>query len=77
MSDFDFCAAWPDDLKEVSRECYRLYCRVRNLEANIERVPPRDFDAVMGDLEQAREKLYVSSLAFQEKKRTWNLQSGR
>lgn len=73
MSDFGFCQAWPEELKELSRAHYRAVCRMKNLEAYIERVSPHEFDTVMDELERAREEVLTLALSFEQALRKWSM----
>ena len=73
MKDLGFCAAWPDELKELSRRHYRAVCRVRNLENAVGRVDPTGFDSVMDQLEAAREELYTIGNTFWKAKWAWEM----
>lgn len=66
MSDFDYCPEWPEEIKVLYRSRYRAVCRMKNLEAYIERVTPREFDAVMDELENAREEVQTISMQFRK-----------
>lgn len=71
MSDYSYCEAWPDELKELNRKRYRAICRVRNLEASIKRVSPYEFDAVMDELEQAQEQVQALAIQFDKARWAW------
>jgi|GEM_PF-5011660 len=45
------------ELKEAERLTYRAQCRVRCLEANLDRIDPKDFEPLMESLEKARQEL--------------------
>ena len=66
--DFEYCPAWPDGLKELSRRQYRAACRIRNLEASLDRISPNDFDRVMDQLEAARTEQIIISEKFMQAK---------
>ena len=57
MSDYEYCEAWPDELKELSRQRYRALHRVRCLEAAITRIDPSQFDALMEQVEHAQREV--------------------
>lgn len=57
---------WPDDLKEAERTRFRAECRLRNLTAQLDTVDPSDFDGLMGQIETAREELYMAGQLFFE-----------
>ena len=67
----DFCLAWPDEVKALSRAHYRAVCRMKNLEAYIERVSPYEFDAVMDVLEQAHEQVQALAIQFEKARWAW------
>ena len=71
MYDFEYCAAWPDELKDLSRRQYRLFCRVRNLEAAIKRVEPTEFDPLMEQLELAQQELNENGTALISARYRW------
>lgn len=64
MDSFGYCAAWSEELRDLSRRHYRAVCRVRCLEAALTRTDPSDFDALMGQLETARQEVYTLGSAF-------------
>ena len=72
MNSLGYCPAWPEELKELSRRNYRAACRVRNLEAALDRIAPNEFDAVMDQLETARRELYNTSAEFMRVKWRWD-----
>ena len=43
----EYCAAWPQELKEAERRRYRAACRVKMLEAQLDRIGPEEFDQLM------------------------------
>ena len=45
--------AWPQELKDAERRRYRAACRVRCLEASLDRIDPAEFDQMMDQLEAA------------------------
>lgn len=56
----DWCAAWPDELKEAERRRYRAECKLRCLTASLDRVDPDGFDDLMQQIEATREELYTA-----------------
>ena len=68
---FEFVSAWPDEVKALNRARYRAICRMRNLEASIERVSPHEFDGMMDELEQAQEEVQALSIKFDNARRAW------
>ena len=70
-----YCAAWPEELKDLSRRHYRAVCRVRCLEAALTRTDPSDLDVLMDQLEAARQEVYALSSAFRRMKYDWELRS--
>lgn len=71
-----FCYEWPEELKDLQRECSRAQYRVKNLEANITRVTPEEFDAVMCSLEHAREQALKLVKEFEAAYRKYLLSTG-
>lgn len=57
---------WPDDLKEAERARVRAECRLRNLTAQLDTVPPAEFDPLMIQIETARDELYNAAKRFFE-----------
>ena len=51
MMDRDYCIA---ELPEAERMLYQAQCRVRCLEANLDRIDPEDFEPLMESLETVR-----------------------
>ena len=43
----EHCAAWPQELKEAEQRRYRAVCRVKMLEAQLDRIGPEEFDQLM------------------------------
>lgn len=72
----DYCEAWPDNLKSLSRLYYRAQQRVRNLEAHVERVDPDGFYAVMLELEKAIDETQKAADAFRKARQAWDTESG-
>lgn len=54
MMDRNFYVA---ELREAERLLYRAQCRVRCLEANLDRIDPEDFEPLMESLETAWREL--------------------
>lgn len=44
MSDFTFCPAWPQELKDAERERQRQHYLIKSLEAKLERVEPEGME---------------------------------
>ncbi len=59
MMDRDKYAA---ELREAERQLYRAQCRVRCLEANLDRIDLEDFERLMESLEAARRELMDTGL---------------
>ena len=57
MSDFGYCATWPDALKEAERKRYRLSCKIKCLESALTRIDPYEFDGVMDEIERTQKEL--------------------
>ena len=54
----EYCAAWPLELQEAERRRYRAVCRVKMLEAQLDRIGPEEFDQLMERLEAAQAEVY-------------------
>lgn len=54
----EYCAAWPQELKEAERRRYRAACRVKMLEAQLDRIGPEEFDRLMEQIEAAQAEVY-------------------
>ena len=65
MYDFNL-AARGAAYQEAERRRYRAECKARCLEANLERIGPGEFDALMGQIEAAQEELYQAALEVME-----------
>ena len=50
----EHCAAWPQELKEAEQRRYRAVCRVKMLEAQLDRIGPEEFDQLMEQIEAAQ-----------------------
>ena len=48
---------WTPERKAAEMRLYRAQCRIRCLEANLDRVDPDQFDALMAQLEAAQTEL--------------------
>ena len=54
----EYCAAWPQELKEAEQRRYRAVCRVKMLEAQLDRIGPEEFDQLMEQIEAAQAEVY-------------------
>ena len=54
----EHCAAWPQELKEAEQRRYRAGCRVKMLEAQLDRIGPEEFDQLMEQIEAAQAEVY-------------------
>lgn len=59
IMDREYCVA---ELREAERLLYRAQCRVRCLEANLDRIDPEDFELLMDSLEAARREVMDAGL---------------
>lgn len=75
FSNDGYCEAWSDDLKEARRKWRNAVLRVHSLENYIVRVDPEQFDDVLILLEKAEEEARAAAKEYQDKRRTWNLQT--
>ena len=66
MDSFGYCQAWPDALKDLSRRHYRAMCRLRCLEAALDRTDPDDFDALMNQIEATQQEVYTLAVDFRK-----------
>lgn len=71
MDNFGYCEIWPEEMKELSRRNYRAACHVRCLEAALDRIAPTDFEALMTELEAARQELFNTASGFRQMKLQW------
>ena len=60
----EYCAAWPQELKEAEQRRYRAVCRVKMLEAQLDRIGPEEFDQLMEQIEAAQAEVYEAGLEF-------------
>lgn len=58
-----WCDAWTEEKKEAERRVYRARCRLRCLEANLDRIELERFDELMVQIESARMELHSAILA--------------
>lgn len=58
---FGYCSAWSEERKTVERRHYRLLCRLRCLEAALDRTDPQDFDALMDEIERTHELVQAAA----------------
>ncbi len=72
MSDFGYCGAWSDELKEAERQRYRAYCKVRCLEASLDRTDWSEFEAVMAELELARAEGHKAGIKVIQLRAAWS-----
>ena len=54
----EYCAAWPQELKEAEQRRYRAACRGKMLEAQLDRIGPEEFDRLMEQIETAQAEVY-------------------
>lgn len=54
----EYCEAWPQELKEAERQCYHAACRVKMLEAKLDRSDPSEFDQLMDQLDAAYSEMW-------------------
>lgn len=71
----EYREVWPDDLKALARQAYRCQCRVKNLEAAVSHVDPREFGALMDELELAIEDCRTVVSKIQAAERKWDEQN--
>ena len=57
---FGYCSAWSEERKAAERRHYRLACRLRCLEAALDRTDLQDFDALMDEIERTHELLQTA-----------------
>ena len=57
MIERSYCSTLSPELQEAERQCYRAQCRVRCLEANLDRITPDEFEPLMAALEVANIEL--------------------
>lgn len=55
-----WCEAWPQERKDAEFRVYRARCRLRCLEANLDRIDFDQFDDLMAQLEAARAELQAA-----------------
>lgn len=53
-----------EKIAALERRRYRAECKVRCLEANLDRIDPREFDLLMEQLEAAQEDAKAACLAL-------------
>lgn len=58
-----WCNAWPQEKKDAELRVYRARCRLRCLEANLDRIDLDQFDELMVQIESARMELHEASVA--------------
>ena len=58
-----WCDAWSQEKKDAELRVYRARCRLRCLEANLDRIDPDQFDELMAQIESARMELHEASVA--------------
>lgn len=59
---YEYNSSWPPELQEVERRRYRAECKVRCLEASLDRISMAEFDSVMNQIEAAQSELYSAAL---------------
>lgn len=59
----DWCEAWPQERKDAELRVYRARCRLRCLEAHLDRIDFAQFDDLMTQLEAARAELQAALYA--------------
>lgn len=58
----EYCPGWPQELQEAERRRYRAACRVKMLEAQLDRIRPEEFDRLMDELEAAQAELHEAGV---------------
>ena len=58
MIEHEYCAAWPPELQEAEWRRYRAVCRLKMLEAQLERISPEEFDQLMEQIVAAQAEVY-------------------
>lgn len=54
---YGYCEAWPEELKALYHEYYRVLLRVDNLENYVKHVDPAGFESAMDQLDAAMAEL--------------------
>lgn len=68
MIEREYCAAWPPELQEAEQRRYRAVCRVKMLEAQLDRIGPEEFDQLMEQIEAAQAEVYEAGLEVLDRK---------
>ena len=58
---YEYNFSWPPELQEAERRRYRAECKVRCLEASLDRISMAEFDSVMAQIEAAQMELYAAA----------------
>lgn len=57
LIDFEYSRGWSEERKEAEWRRYRAECKLRCLEANLDRITPEEFDTLMEQIAAARAEL--------------------
>lgn len=66
MNDIGYCHAWHAFVKAAWKKYYRLQCRLRCLQANLDRIDYADFDNLFCELEKVQQDLFSSRLELEQ-----------
>lgn len=58
-----WCDTWSPEKKDAEMRLYRARCKLRCLEANLDKISPEQFDELMILIEEARMELHAAALA--------------
>jgi len=62
LMESEYCQAWSQEVKDAERRRFRAECKLRCLEANLDRITPVEFDGLMDQIEAAQEELRTAGL---------------
>ena len=71
MKGFSYNETWSEELKEAERQRYRACCKVRTLEASLDRIDISEFDDTMAKLEAANSEVLAAGALFTKLKYAW------
>lgn len=66
MNDIGYRHTWPAPVKAAWRKHNSLQCRLRCLQANLDRIAYADFDDLISELEKVQQDLFASRLELEQ-----------
>ena len=77
MIECEYNPAWPQELQEAEWRRYRALCRVKMLEAQLDRIGLEEFDQLMEQLEAAQMEVDEAVTGVAHLKGWWRYSGGQ